>query len=111
MDHFQNFNGFAVPAGMTFESYTHQNPTETAIEILCGYMGKFVEIGYDTPDDLRSVEMIVPNNRKDITELLEGVTAEYIYVDFPEDSISLYTIQKMVIGSQSISQVERRKNI
>lgn len=109
MDLFENFQGFAIQLGMTYETFYRLSPMATASLILRDYKGKFVEIGCDvvTADKMVHASLIVPDDDKSIDELFKGIETDYIFMDFPEDNISMYALQRIVVGNHTISQVER----
>ena len=110
MDHFENFNGFAIQTDMAYETFHRESPIDTACRILQDYKGKFVEIGCDvvTADRPVVVNLTVPDDNTGIEEIFKEIVTDYIFIDFPEDPIKMYAIQKLVVGNQAISQVERR---
>ncbi len=109
MDLFENFKGFAIQEHMVYETFYRLSPTATASRILRDYRGKYVEIGCDviTADKIVGTSLIVPDNDKSIDEIFKGIETDYIFIDFPEDNVPMYVIQRIVVGNQSISQVER----
>ncbi|MFA6462352.1 MAG: hypothetical protein WCV90_08885 [Candidatus Woesearchaeota archaeon] len=109
MDLFENFQGFAIQELMVYETFYRLPPTATASKILHDYKGKYVEIGCDvvTADKPVNASLIVPDDDKSIDELFKGIETDYIFIDFPEDNIPMYAIQRIVVGNHTISQVER----
>ena len=111
MDHFANFKGFAVPLGLVYETFCREAPPVAAGRILQEYKGKFVEIGWEEISGVKSATVLVPHDKASIDELLIGIDkdTDFVYLDFFEDNLPLYAIQKIVVGDQMISQVERQR--
>lgn len=109
MDHFEHFQGFA-PEG-TYETFYREDPVFTARRILKEYKGKDIFVIYDPITEQGIVEkeenFKVPNDDSSIDNLFQGVNTNYIWIRFPNDDMDSYLVQRIVIGEQQISQVER----
>ena len=110
MDPFKNFEGFAVMPGNDYETFYHDSPTGVARRVLKSYRGTFVEIGFEIcgTGEMKKIEDTVPRADASIDTLFDGVNADYVYIDFPKEQTPMYILQRMMIGSHSITQVERR---
>ena len=108
MDHFADFAEFAVPDFMQYGTFYRESPTAVAVRILQDYKCKSVVIGCDTfLAGMVEATVIVPDDQNGIEDLFKGIETDYIYLDFRENKIPMYVIQRMVVGSSVISQVER----
>ena len=108
MNHFKNFKGFAIQQGFSYESSCSESPIETACRILERYIGKQVELGCEIyPGGMRR-EVLTILDSDSIRESFDGIDSslcDYLYLDIFGGS--MYVIQRLVIGNQSVSQVER----
>lgn len=115
-DNFRNFQGFAPE--YDYESFSREDPATVARGILKNYKGKKVELTYYpvSRDGVteRYEELVVPMDDASIDKLLEHVKTDHIKIEFlydhdvlDDDEILYYTIQRIVIGDQSVSQIER----
>ena len=99
-DCFKNFRGFASEG--RFETFVRQNPDEAAIFILKQHKGEKIKLDY-RPIGFEFIS--VPIKDHEIESLLRDTTADCIRIRIPDKEG--YVLQKIVIGDQSITEIDR----
>ncbi|MFH1400012.1 MAG: hypothetical protein ABIH41_00695 [Nanoarchaeota archaeon] len=108
MDYFADFKGFAILPGFRFDSYRHARPVDVARSLLEGLDGVYVEIGSDGVSESESFAAELTVAHGDLDTLLRNIDPDYMWIDVLDGDRRMYVVQRLVIGDQQISQIERR---